>query len=92
MAIQLPPLRAASRSTKGPVFVAKTPFYDVRDIPADLGLDGSPYSVVREVGPLSAFAPRKPQEKPSVKQGQFLVTSTLKKNVFLHKLKLLEIF
>lgn len=53
---------------------------------------GSPYSVVREVGPLSAFAPRKPQEKPSVKQGQFLVTSTLKKNVFLHKLKLLEIF
>ncbi len=44
MTIQLPPLRAARRSTKGPVFVAKTPFYDVRDIPADLGLDGSPYS------------------------------------------------
>ena len=44
MAIQLPPLHAARRSTKGPVFVAKTPFYDVRDIPADLGLDGSPYS------------------------------------------------
>lgn len=44
MAVKIPSKVVKTTRDKRPVFVATTPFYDTRDIPIDLGLDGSPYS------------------------------------------------